>query len=218
MAYPKPPTKPSAACCPRCRPSASASRRRSIRAAARQGVSILWLQLPEAPRFIKGDAAGEIAMPADGRWTEAVREKFADRIEAILAAHIEISATTSLRAKPIRRATLKRSTSIWSAAILTADSAASTNFSSGGRSTVRSITARRSRGCITSAPRPIRARGSAAARVTCWRNRCTEPAIRLWQRGGIQPSLRRWRPCRRPGSAPSHRSAPSAILPSPAWI
>ena len=53
------------------------------------GASILWLQLPEAPRFIKGDAAGEIAVPADGRWTEAVREKYADRIEAILASHIE---------------------------------------------------------------------------------------------------------------------------------
>jgi phytoene dehydrogenase-like protein len=53
------------------------------------GASILWLQLPEAPRVIKGDAAGEIAIPSDGRWTEAVREKFADRIEAILAAHIE---------------------------------------------------------------------------------------------------------------------------------
>ncbi len=53
------------------------------------GASILWLQLPEAPRFIKGDAAGEIAVAADGRWTEAVREKYADRIEAILASHIE---------------------------------------------------------------------------------------------------------------------------------
>jgi phytoene dehydrogenase-like protein len=53
------------------------------------GASILWLQLPEAPRFIKGDAAGEIAAPSDGRWSESVREKFADRIEAILAAHIE---------------------------------------------------------------------------------------------------------------------------------
>lgn len=51
--------------------------------------AILWLQLPEAPRFIKGDAAGEIAAPADGRWSEDVREKFADRVEAILRRHIE---------------------------------------------------------------------------------------------------------------------------------
>jgi phytoene dehydrogenase-like protein len=53
------------------------------------GRSILWLQLPEAPRFIKGDAAGKIAAPPDGKWTEAVREQYADRIEAILAAHID---------------------------------------------------------------------------------------------------------------------------------
>jgi phytoene dehydrogenase-like protein len=54
-----------------------------------QGASILWLQLPETPRSIKGDSVGEIAAPADGRWTEAIREKYADRIEAILASHIE---------------------------------------------------------------------------------------------------------------------------------
>lgn len=56
---------------------------------APEGKAILWLQMPEAPRFIKGDAAGEIAAPADGQWTEAIREAYADRIEAILAAHIE---------------------------------------------------------------------------------------------------------------------------------
>ncbi len=56
---------------------------------APEGKSILWLQLPEAPRFLKGDAAGEIETPADGRWTEAVRERYADRIEALLARHIE---------------------------------------------------------------------------------------------------------------------------------
>jgi phytoene dehydrogenase-like protein len=54
-----------------------------------QGASILWLQLPEAPRFIKGDAAGKIETPADGRWSEAIREQFADRIGAILASHID---------------------------------------------------------------------------------------------------------------------------------
>jgi phytoene dehydrogenase-like protein len=54
-----------------------------------EGNSILWLQLPEAPRFVKGDSAGEIPPPADGKWTEAVREKYADRVEAILAAHLE---------------------------------------------------------------------------------------------------------------------------------
>ena len=56
---------------------------------APDGAAILWLQLPEAPRFLKGDAAGEIAAPQDGRWSEAIREAFADRVEARLAHHIE---------------------------------------------------------------------------------------------------------------------------------
>lgn len=54
-----------------------------------EGQAILWLQMPEAPRVVKGDAAGEIAVPADGKWTEDLRERYADRIEAILATHIE---------------------------------------------------------------------------------------------------------------------------------
>ncbi len=53
------------------------------------GKAILWLQLPEAPRHIKGDGLGEIAVPADGTWSEAVREQYADRVEAILARHID---------------------------------------------------------------------------------------------------------------------------------
>ncbi|MEJ2375294.1 MAG: NAD(P)/FAD-dependent oxidoreductase [Pseudolabrys sp.] len=56
---------------------------------APEGKAVLWLQLPEAPRIIKGDAADEIETPADGRWTETVREQYADRVEAILASHIE---------------------------------------------------------------------------------------------------------------------------------
>ena len=53
------------------------------------GKAIFWLQLPEAPRVLKGDAAGEIETPADGRWSEMVRERFADRVENILSAHID---------------------------------------------------------------------------------------------------------------------------------
>ena len=52
---------------------------------APEGKAVLWLQIPDAPRMIKGDAAGRIA----GRdWDAATREAFADRIEAILARHI----------------------------------------------------------------------------------------------------------------------------------
>ncbi len=53
------------------------------------GAGIIWVQLPEAPRHIKGDAAGKIQVPADGTWHEAVREAFADRVEAILNNHID---------------------------------------------------------------------------------------------------------------------------------
>ncbi|APE45124.1 FAD-dependent oxidoreductase [Sulfitobacter alexandrii] len=50
------------------------------------GKAILWLQIPDAPRVIKGDAAGEIETTPE--WTDAMREAYADRIEAILKAHI----------------------------------------------------------------------------------------------------------------------------------
>jgi len=50
---------------------------------APEGQHILWLQIPDAPRVIKGDAGG--TLPAD--W-DAAKEGFADRIEAILRAHI----------------------------------------------------------------------------------------------------------------------------------
>ena len=53
---------------------------------APQGKAVLWLQIPDAPRIIKGDAAGEIETTPD--WTEATREAFADRIERILTRHI----------------------------------------------------------------------------------------------------------------------------------
>jgi phytoene dehydrogenase-like protein len=52
-----------------------------------EGKAILWIQVPDAPRTIRGDAAGTI--PTQGTWDEPTREAFADRIEAILANHIE---------------------------------------------------------------------------------------------------------------------------------
>ncbi|WP_276808789.1 phytoene desaturase family protein [Castellaniella defragrans] len=45
---------------------------------------ILWIQMQELPTRLKGDAAGRIAIPADGRWNEAVREAYADRVQARL--------------------------------------------------------------------------------------------------------------------------------------
>ncbi len=55
---------------------------------APEGRGLLWIQLPEAPRTIKGDAAGTIAVPEDGRWTKDLREAFADRVEAMIEAHV----------------------------------------------------------------------------------------------------------------------------------
>ncbi len=53
-----------------------------------EGKGLLWIQLQELPRHIKGDAAGEIDVPADGSWTQEVREAYADRIIDRIAQHI----------------------------------------------------------------------------------------------------------------------------------
>ena len=50
--------------------------------------SILWIQLQELPTRVKGDAAGELDV-GDGTWTEELRERYADRIQARLAQQIE---------------------------------------------------------------------------------------------------------------------------------
>jgi phytoene dehydrogenase-like protein len=55
---------------------------------APDGCSIVWIQLQELPSRVRGDAAGEIDV-GDGTWTEALRERYADRIQARLAAHVE---------------------------------------------------------------------------------------------------------------------------------
>ena len=47
---------------------------------APDGRSILWIQLLEVPRRVRGDAAGMIRCPADGAWTADLRERYADRI------------------------------------------------------------------------------------------------------------------------------------------
>jgi phytoene dehydrogenase-like protein len=47
---------------------------------APDGGWILWIQLPECPRQVKGDALGQIEVPYDGRWTPELKERYADRI------------------------------------------------------------------------------------------------------------------------------------------
>jgi phytoene dehydrogenase-like protein len=51
------------------------------------GKWIVWIQLQEVPSRPRGDAAGEIDV-GGGAWTEALRERYADRIQARLARQI----------------------------------------------------------------------------------------------------------------------------------
>ncbi len=73
-----------------------------------EGKAVLWLQMPDAPRIVKGDAAGEIAPPEDGGWTDAVREAYADRIEAILRRHIRNFDHVKLSRRALSPADLQR--------------------------------------------------------------------------------------------------------------
>jgi phytoene dehydrogenase-like protein len=52
------------------------------------GRSILWIQLQELPRRVRGDALGAIRCPEDGAWTDDVKERYADRIVARLCAQL----------------------------------------------------------------------------------------------------------------------------------
>jgi phytoene dehydrogenase-like protein len=49
---------------------------------------MLWIQLQELPRVVRGDAASMIAAPADGRWGPEIAAAYAERILARLRRHI----------------------------------------------------------------------------------------------------------------------------------
>jgi len=51
------------------------------------GAGLLWIQLQELPWHVKGDAAGELDT-GTGTWTEKLRERYADRIQARIARHV----------------------------------------------------------------------------------------------------------------------------------
>ncbi len=55
---------------------------------APSGCGILWIQLQELPSRVRGDASGKIPCPADGEWTAALRERYADRIVERLCVQI----------------------------------------------------------------------------------------------------------------------------------
>jgi phytoene dehydrogenase-like protein len=54
---------------------------------APDGKGLLWVQLQELPWHVKGDAAGELDV-GDGTWTDGLRERYADRIQARIAKHV----------------------------------------------------------------------------------------------------------------------------------
>lgn len=66
---------------------------------APEGKSILWIQLQELPDVIRGDAAGELDIPADGTWTGEVKSAYIDRIERRLERHIPDFRSTVLGRK-----------------------------------------------------------------------------------------------------------------------
>jgi phytoene dehydrogenase-like protein len=54
---------------------------------APEGAGLLWIQLQELPWQVKGDAAGKLDV-GEGTWTEELRERYADRIQARIAQHV----------------------------------------------------------------------------------------------------------------------------------
>ena len=54
---------------------------------APDGAGLLWIQLQELPWQVKGDVLGELDV-GDGAWTEDLRERYADRIQARIARHV----------------------------------------------------------------------------------------------------------------------------------
>jgi len=52
------------------------------------GQSLLWIQLQELPRVVRGDAANEIDVPASGAWTAELAEAYARRVLTRLGRHV----------------------------------------------------------------------------------------------------------------------------------
>jgi phytoene dehydrogenase-like protein len=74
---------------------------------APEGKGILWVQLQELPWHIKGDAAGELDV-GDGTWSDDMRERYADRIQARLEQHIPNLGSSILKRVVLSPADLER--------------------------------------------------------------------------------------------------------------
>ncbi|MGH8248154.1 MAG: phytoene desaturase family protein [Gammaproteobacteria bacterium] len=73
-----------------------------------EGKGLLWIQILDLPPVIKGDAAGKIAVPENGRWTDGVREAYADRIIERIARHVPGLKNNILARKVLSPADLER--------------------------------------------------------------------------------------------------------------
>jgi phytoene dehydrogenase-like protein len=66
------------------------------RSRAPEGKGLLWVQLQELPWRLKGDAGSELDV-GDGTWTDDLRERYADRIQARIAKHVPNLESSILR-------------------------------------------------------------------------------------------------------------------------
>ncbi len=74
---------------------------------APDGKGILWIQLQELPWHVKGDAGGELDA-GDGGWSDDLKERYANRIQARLARHIPNLESSVLRRVVLSPADLER--------------------------------------------------------------------------------------------------------------
>ena len=74
---------------------------------APKGKHILWIQLPECPREVLGDAAGLLQTPANGAWTESISEHYADRAIAMIERHMPNVRSATLARKVLSPADLE---------------------------------------------------------------------------------------------------------------
>jgi phytoene dehydrogenase-like protein len=74
---------------------------------APDGKGILWIQLQELPWRVKGDAAGELDV-GEGIWSDRLKDRYANRIQARLAKHIPNLESSLLRRVVLSPADLER--------------------------------------------------------------------------------------------------------------
>ena len=71
------------------------------------GKGMLWIQLQELPWHVKGDAAGELDV-GEGVWSDRLKERYANRIQARLAQHVPNLESSLLRRVVLSPADLER--------------------------------------------------------------------------------------------------------------